>query len=449
MSTDAAATNSDLASGTWTSEELMHGKGDQAPSSSAAPVSPTESSSKKRSVKKLAGKAAPMDWGMPGHLTQEEVAVFMKFRDEVEKRGGEFKSTVYSFGDIEGEAYCLTRWLRARKFKYDDVIAMIEEATQVRSAARERDFYPDPVQALGCDPSVFMAQYPQLYHGHAKNGCPVFISKPGVLNVDGMECITTLDGILKFHWYVMMHDYKNRLVKHKEDHPEFCSFQCVTVIDLEHLSTGQLNQRALSIVKTQTAIDSVCFPETMNKTFVINAPRFFSLTWNIIKGWIDPRTAGKIELISSRKNWEARLREVIDEDQLPSDYGGKGTSTTQTLASDAPEGVLKQQHDLVHVRTSGHATVDVPKGGSLHVTVFTRSITEVTISIVDETNKSKVYSPGVSVKHVGGSGDNVKPTAVVITKERIAGPVKAKIKIQSKGGRFSTAGNFMVASNIY
>lgn len=326
---------------------------------------------------------------------------------------------------------------------------MVEEATQVRSSAREHDFYPDPVEALGCDPSVFMAQYPQLYHGHAKNGCPVFISKPGVLNVDGMECITTLDGILKFHWYVMQHDYKNRLLKHKEKHPDFVNFQCVCVIDLDHLSTNQLNQRAMNIIKTQTAIDSVCFPETMNKTLVVNAPRFFSLTWNIIKGWIDPRTAGKIELISSRKSWEKRLRELVDEDQLPSDYGGKATATTTTLSSDAPEGVKQQQHDLVSVRGSGHTIVDVPKDGALHVTVFTRSPTEVKISIFDESDKTKVFVPGVSVKHTGGSGDNVKPTSVVITKEHIKGPVKAKIKIQSKGGRFSGAGNFMVACNIY
>jgi len=386
---------------------------------------------------------------MPGHLTEEEVAVFMKFRDEVEKRGGEFKSTVYSFGDIEGEAYCLTRWLRARKFKYDDVIAMVEEASEVRSSAREHDFYPDPVQALGCEPSAFMALYPQLYHGNAKNGCPVFISKPGVLNVDGMECITTLDGILKFHWHVMMHDYKNRLLKHKEANPDFCNFQCVSVIDLDHLSSSQINQRALSIVKTQTAIDSVCFPETMNRTLVINAPRFFSLTWNIIKGWIDPRTAGKIELISSRKNWEARLRELVDVDQLPSDYGGKGMATTKTIASDAPEGVLKQQHELVHVRTSGHSSVDVPKDGLLQVTVFTRSTTEVTISVVDENNKSKVYAPGITVKHTGGSGENDKPTSVIVTKDNIKGPVKAKVTIKSKGGRFSSAGNYMVACNIY
>ena len=100
-----------------------------------------------------------------------------------------------------------------------------------------------------------------------------------------------------------------RLLKHKEAHPDFSNFQCVIVIDLDHLSTSQLSQRALNIVKTQTAIDSVCFPETMNKTLVINAPRFFSLTWNIIKGWIDPRTAGKIELISSRKRSPGSPRE--------------------------------------------------------------------------------------------------------------------------------------------
>jgi len=270
-----------------------------------------------------------------------------------------------------------------------------------------------------------------------------------VLNTDGMECITTLDGILKFHWHVMMHDYKKRLLMHKEAHPSFNNFQCVCVIDLEHLSTSQLSQRALNIVKTQTAIDSICFPETMNRTLVINAPVFFSMTWKIIKGWIDPRTAGKIELISSRKSWEARMRELVDEDQLPSDYGGKGMATTETLAKEAPPGVIKQYHELVHLRSSGHVTVDVPANGEIEVQVYTRSITEVVLSIVDENNKASVYVPEVPFMHTGGPGENDKPTSVVLTKERIKGPVKARIKIESKVSRFSSAGSYMVACNVY
>jgi hypothetical protein len=166
------------------------------------------------------GPKDPLTWGLPGHLTKEEKDVFFKFRDEVEKRGGEFRHTVYCFGEEEGEANAISRWLRARKFVYEDIVKMVEEATQVRKVAKTKDFYPNPVDALGCDSSLFFDQYPQLYSGHAKNGSPLFISKPGILNVDGMECITTLDGIIKFHWHIMMHDFANRLREQKAADPE-------------------------------------------------------------------------------------------------------------------------------------------------------------------------------------------------------------------------------------
>lgn len=266
----------------------------------------------------------------------------MKFKDEIEKRGGDFRDTVYCFGTEEGEAFALCRWLRARKYDYNEVIKMIEEATQTRDVAKKVDFYPEPEAALGCDMSTYFAQYPQLYSGFAKNGCPVFISKPGVLNVDAVECITTIEGIVKFHWYIMMHDFANRLRKQKKDDENFKRFECVCVLDLEHLTMGQLNSKSLAIIKEQSAIDSVCFPETMNKMFIINGPRFFGATWSLIKGWLDPRTSNKIEVISSRKQWTKRLLEYVDEDQLPADYGGKGPATQDTIDEEAFTGKMKR-----------------------------------------------------------------------------------------------------------
>lgn len=171
-------------------------------------------------VKSEEGPKDPLAWGLPGHLTKEETDVFFKFQAEMEKRGGEFRDTVYCFGEEEGEAYATCRWLRARKFVYEDIVKMVEEATEVRKAAKAVDFYPNSVDALGCDSSLFFDQYPQLYSGFAKNGAPIYISKPGILNVDGMECITTLDGIIKFHWYIMMHDFANRLRAQKAKDPE-------------------------------------------------------------------------------------------------------------------------------------------------------------------------------------------------------------------------------------
>lgn len=204
---------------------------------------------------------------------------------------------------------------------------MVCEATECRNDPRKHDYYPDGTEALGVDPSIFLALYPQLYTGFSKTGCPVFYSKPGVINIDGIECITNIGSIIKYHWHVMQHDYKKRLLKFKEQNPEFCRFECVSVLDLSGLTMSQLGSRTLEIIKTQAFIDSLCFPETMNKMVIVNAPVFFSATWSIIKSFIDVRTAHKISIFSSTSAAKTCLLDIIDEDNLPSDYGGTATST--------------------------------------------------------------------------------------------------------------------------
>jgi len=161
-------------------------------------------------------KADPMLWGRPGYMTEGEANIFAQFKETVDLRGGAFKDTVYSFGIEEGEVYALTRWLRARKYVFNDVVNMVEEATKCMAQPKKEDFYPDPKLALGCDAAIYQAQYPQIYSGFAKNGSPVFVTKTGVLNIDAVECITTVQNIVKYHWYVQMIDYKNRLQAHKK-----------------------------------------------------------------------------------------------------------------------------------------------------------------------------------------------------------------------------------------
>jgi hypothetical protein len=102
-------------------------------------------------------------------------------------------------------------------------------------------------------------------------------------------------------------------------------------LDLNNLTTSQLSRRALAIIKEQAAIDSICFPETMNKMLIVNAPMFFPPTWRLIKGWLDPRTSSKIEVISGKTAMEKRLLELVAEEQLPKDYGGKGPDTHDTI----------------------------------------------------------------------------------------------------------------------
>jgi hypothetical protein len=116
------------------------------------------------------------------------------------------------------------------------------------------------------------------------------------------------------------------------------------------LTTAQLTSRALAIIKEQSAIDSVCFPETMHKMLILNSPTFFSATWRIIKGWLDPRTANKIEVISNTAAGQKRLLELVDAELLPSDYGGKAKDTVTTMDESGPGLADKVTTKMMYIR---------------------------------------------------------------------------------------------------
>lgn len=393
-------------------------------------------------------KANPRLWGRPGYLTAAEADTYLKFKEVVDTRGGDFKNTVYGFGEFEGEVYALTRWCRARKYVFTDIIVMVEEATKCMSEARKANYYPEPAAALGCEAAIYQAQYPQVYSGFAKNGCLVFYSKVGILNIDAVECITTVANIVKYHWWVMMHDYKKRLEEHKAKNPDFKEFETVSILDMSNLTVGQLNSRTLKIIKEQSTIDSLCFPETMNKTYLVNSPRFFSTTWKLIRGWLDARTVAKVEVLSDRKTWEKKLLDYIDEAQLPADYGGSGPITNDTMEKEGFVGSMKRLHtEVLYLRASGSAEFDIYPGEECKVTVYTRSTTGATFTVSDLLHRTTLASD-VAVK-CPHSDDSMLPANKVMTKANIKGPCKIKVDAKTMGSRFAaSSSNYLIVFSV-
>jgi CRAL/TRIO domain len=70
-------------------------------------------------------------------------------------------------------------------------------------------------------------------------------------------------------------------------------------------------------------MDNVCYPETLGKLLVINAPWIAVNSWGLVKSWLDPRTVNKIEILSAADSIK-RMHELIDLDQIPPMYGGSG-----------------------------------------------------------------------------------------------------------------------------
>ena len=155
---------------------------------------------------------------------------------------------------------------------------------------------------------------------------------------------------MKYRWHLQAVDFAARLQAHKAKNPDFKKFECFCILDLEGLTMSQLNSKTLAIIKEQAAIDSLCFPETMNKMFVVNAPRIFMTTWKMIKSWLDPRTASKVSVLSGRKVWIPKLLEHVDEDQLPSDYGGKGPDTRLTLKQNNMKHLKRAKSEILQFR---------------------------------------------------------------------------------------------------
>ena len=96
----------------------------------------------------------------------------------------------------------------------------------------------------------------------------------------------------------------------------------LSIIDLKDVSLFKMfTGKTKAFVNLGTTLTQDNYPELMGQTFIINTGYFFSGIWSIVKGWLDPVTREKIKIISGSGKKE--LLEVIDEDKLPVELGGK------------------------------------------------------------------------------------------------------------------------------
>lgn len=82
-----------------------------------------------------------------------------------------------------------------------------------------------------------------------------------------------------------------------------------------------LSNSLLRSLKRIIDIDQDYYPETLKNILVINAPIYFTAIWAIVKPWLDPIVANKVQVSGS--NFLSKLLNYMDIDQIPVEYGGK------------------------------------------------------------------------------------------------------------------------------
>lgn len=149
----------------------------------------------------------------------------------------------------------------------------------------------------------------------------------------------------------------------------------LTILNLKGLSRSIFTTKMYHTLQQVDAVAGV-FPEMLHSVIIINAPGFFSFFWSVISRLLNAKTNELIEIYSSPEKGEKRLLELIDESDLPRDYGGKAPSTTEIILREGRVNRVpsRQIVELVHARKQPQqfefALESVEK---IEISIYTRS----------------------------------------------------------------------------
>ncbi|KAI0118240.1 CRAL/TRIO domain-containing protein [Nemania sp. FL0031] len=205
----------------------------------------------------------------------------------------------------------MLRFLRARKWDVEKAMVMLVSAINWRL---ERNLVDTVIRAgegvglkehLSADDEGFIAQYrsgKSFMRGTDRENRLVYVIKvrlhfPSLQSGEAMET------------YVL-HNIESLRVCLKPPNDK-----CCLIFDLTGFGVRNMD---FHVVKFLVSVFEARYPETLGIVLIHNAPFVFWGIWNMIKGWLDPVIASKINF--TRK--PADLLQYISEENLQTCYGG-------------------------------------------------------------------------------------------------------------------------------
>ena len=116
------------------------------------------------------------------------------------------------------------------------------------------------------------------------------------------------------------------------------------VIDLKHIGLGDCGGETARYFRLVAAINRH-YPERVWKTIIINAPSVFGVIWTIVSPLLEPNVREKITVL--RSNYKDTLRDLVDPDDLPVEYGGNDPDPSpQEIALASFADMINAKYDM-------------------------------------------------------------------------------------------------------
>ena len=245
----------------------------------------------------------------------------------------------------------LLRFLRARKFDLEKTMEMFKKFLQWRIDMKVDELR----ESYEMENLIAIKKlYPHGYHRTDKEGRPIYIELYDKTDVKALFKITTEDKMVKY--YIKQYERQikyifpacSAVVKRPVE-------QSCTILDANGIGITSLFGPIKGFVKLASDIGQDSYPEMLGKMTIVNVGFLFRAVWSMVKAFIDPKTQNKINLLKS--TYKDDLLALIDEENLPSFFGGKCTCSGflyGCLGSDIgpwnPEGGITQGGETTKIQ---------------------------------------------------------------------------------------------------
>ncbi|KAH8303810.1 hypothetical protein KR018_008189, partial [Drosophila ironensis] len=213
--------------------------------------------------------------------------------------------------------YFLVRWLRARKWNMDAAEKMLRASLKTRAM-----WNVDNIEKW--DPPKALQEYlPYGLLGYDNEGSPVLVCPFYNFDMWGMmHCVTRFE----FQKYLVL--LLERFMKVAYDQSlkhGWRARQLVVFFDMQDVNLKQYAWRpaAECVISTVKQYEAN-FPELLKMCYIINAPKLFSVAFNIVKKFLDENTTSKIVIYKTGVDrWQQQLFSHVDRKGFPKAWGGE------------------------------------------------------------------------------------------------------------------------------
>jgi len=214
------------------------------------------------------------------------------------------------------------RFLRARDFEVQKGREMLSQSLLWR-----KKHGVDKILSEYQEPLVVKEYFPGGWHGHDREGRPVFLLRLGQMDAKGLIKSVGEEGLTKLTLHICEEGIKlTEEASHRLNKP---ISTWTMLLDLEGLNMRHLWRPGVKALLHIIEICEANYPETLGRVLIIRAPRVFPILWTLVCPLIDETSRAKFLFYATDGQrgdqlaaQSAGLRDYLHEDKIPDWLGG-------------------------------------------------------------------------------------------------------------------------------